>query len=288
MEIEQPGLVDAVKEAKRVLQTNGTLVERHVGGWCLQDEGFVKMREIRNVLITVDDPRNIWHNQVNRGLLLETLDILLGLNPGFVHKEWGFYNKWRTKNWKYPYTYGERIFSDQINQWNECVKILRAEPTSRQASIVIRRPEDLLVSFTPCSISLQFYVDDRRRLSTTWMMRSNDIAIGGLPRNIFIGCQLQMQMALATKLAVGKYHHFDVNLHHYTNKPKVLIELDKLKSEVNRHGNPPYLDDEAKSILRGFLESFFESGKVGDLRKYKGLEPYWKDWLNRIAQKKVP
>lgn len=287
MEIEESDLVAAVKEAKRALEEKGSLINRRVGHWCLQNEETTTIKEIRNILITVNDPRQIWYERISRGLLVDTFDILLGMNPGHVHEVWNFYDKWRTKNGEYPYSYGQRIFSGQVDQWNECVKMLLRESTSRQANVVFRRPEDLLVDYTPCSISMQFYVDEHKQLSATYMMRSNDIAIGGLPRNIFIGCQLLMQMALATKLSLGKYHHFDVNLHHYTNQPKDLVELDELNLEVNPEGDPPLLDNKEKSLIRKFLKAFFERGELGSLDNYKDIKPYWKDWLNRIAGRRL-
>ena len=72
-------------EAKRTLLKDGVVEKRHVGEWCLQPEGILGMKELHNVLIKVEDPTQMWHNKVNSGLLVDTLDILLGLNPGYVH-----------------------------------------------------------------------------------------------------------------------------------------------------------------------------------------------------------
>ena len=82
MEIVQLDLVGAVTEAKRALLKDGVVVKRHVGEWCLQPEGILGMKELHNVLIKVEDATQLWHNKVISGLLVDTLDILVGLNRG--------------------------------------------------------------------------------------------------------------------------------------------------------------------------------------------------------------
>ena len=282
MEIVQLDLVGAVTEAKRALLKDGVVVKRHVGEWCLQPEGILGMKELHNVLIKVENPIQMWHNKVNSGLLVDTLDILLGLNPGYVQKVWKFYNRWLTRSGKYPYTYGERIFGGSVNQWAECVHKLRHEPSTRQAYFVIVRPDDLRIEYTPCSIGMQFYVDDAQRLCGTYEMRSNDIAIGGLPRNLFIGCSLLVQMSLETGIRLGTYSHFDVNLHHYPNKPEDLETLEGLKAVPNPMGNPTLLDEAQKRTIHLVLGEFFEKHSRTNNPDYGGVDPYWNHWIDII------
>jgi thymidylate synthase len=287
MEIKQPDLASAVKEAKKLLITKGVTVDRISGNWCLQKEANAKMKELNNVLITVEKPGEFWHNKVNKGVLLDTLDILLGLNPGWVHKAWGFYDQWRGPDGKYLYTYGERIFTGKVRQWDECVRLLRGKPSTRQANIVIRRPEDLLNRYAPCTLSIQFYVDDKGLLNETYMMRSNDMAIGGLPRNLFIGCVLLQQMGFATGLPIGKLDHFVVNLHHYMNKPNDLEQIDGLKAEPQPE-KASYLDDSQKDSVKRVIEGLFGDKGIKAKDEYGEIAPYWRMWLNIVACVEAP
>lgn len=273
----------AVKEAKRSLLEYGVTVNRIVGQWCMQSDGVLGMKELHNVLITVEDPFSIWHNKVNQGLLADTMDILLGLNPGYVHRFWKFYRKWLTSRGEYPYTYGERIFDESINQWNECADKLRHDPSTRQANIVISRPKDLRSEYTPCSVAMQFYTDDRQRLNASYEMRSNDIAIGGLPRNIFIGCQLLTQMSLCTGIPLGSYHHFDVNLHFYPNRPEDLEIIDSMERADCPFGSPALLDESQKERARRFLKDSFSDSSAKDISLYGPFDTYWMRWLSAIS-----
>ncbi len=286
MGIESSDIADAVNKTKYALFKNGVYTDRKTGPWCLQGYDHTVMREIYNVLIEVNDPTKIWHNKISRGLLVETLDILLGLNPGNVGRVWKFYNNWRGKSGKYPYTYGERIFGGKVKQWARCVDMLRADPSTRQANIVIRRPSDVLRSYTPCSIDIQFYTDNNSCLNATYMMRSNDIALGGLARNIFIGCILLTQMSLATGLQLGKYTHFAVNLHHYTNKPEDRYSTDDIGLKGGPAQTPEYLDAQKAKYMGEMLKSFFSGYKLNRKDIQKNLGPYWSYWADRIIRNK--
>ena len=70
----------------------------------------------------------------------------------------------------FTYTYGERIGV----QLSDVMLMLRAHPETRRATIVLRRPEDLLEESAPCLSLLDFKIRGSE-LYTTAIFRSHDI-----------------------------------------------------------------------------------------------------------------
>lgn len=70
----------------------------------------------------------------------------------------------------FVYTYGERIGV----QLSDVMLMLRVHPDTRRATIVLRKPEDLLEESAPCLTVLDFKIRDGK-LYTTALFRSHDI-----------------------------------------------------------------------------------------------------------------
>lgn len=230
--IEESSVAKAARKAIRAVWLNGVKTERVVGKWCLMKPSKHFLHELHNVTITLTDPKKRWNSRVNTGMLTETLDYLLGLNPGYTHRStWEFYKQWlEKKTGKYPYTYGERVFgvghiNEKNNQWKEVVKMLRKDPTTRHAHITLHRPNDLFRKFVPCNVAWHFQVDSEGNLNMITFCRSQD-ALRGLFLDLFAYTSFLEQMALATDLPLGRYTVFEANLHIYEkDTPKLETDL---------------------------------------------------------------
>jgi len=270
MLINAYSVTDAVKKTIALLKSEGKIVNRKVGSWNMHNETMMDLIEIHGLQIRIPDVSNVprWHNFVSNGQILELLDLLLGDNPGHLHYLWNFYRKWLSHGDKYPYTYGARIFgtNESINQWDQSVKILKADPTSRHACIVIRRPEDLIEEYQPCSIFTHFQLNNNNKLDMHWVMRSNDVLTGGLPRNIFINIHILEQMSLATGIPIGDYYHYDTNVHFYeSDLEKINYLQQNIRSyeleQFPKFSSVSYLTNKQKSGIRDIFNKKYVLGK---------------------------
>jgi thymidylate synthase len=266
VDISHISVADAVKQTISDVMASKK-VKRHVGNWCMQNEGYQNLLEIHSYTIELVSPYIRWHNYVNRGLLVELFDILLGANPGHLHHVWPFYNQWRSRGGRYPYTYGERIFGEtgEINQWRQAVELLRADKTTRHAYITIRRPNDITEEYTPCSIGLFFHINHEGKLDMEWLMRSNDLDVGGLLRNLFIAAHLHEQMSLSTGIPIGNYYHHDMNVHIYEATYSKVSNLSaNLRSFVGQETPAKLLTDFDKGFINSTLDNYFLYHKLPD------------------------
>lgn len=289
--IEEATVAKAARKAIEAVREQGVKIQRRVGNWCMMKPGKHTLHELQNTIITITNPVMRWNSRVNAGMLTETLDYFLGLNPGFTHKStWRFYKKWIDKRTgKYPYTYGLRVFGtgteNEIDQWKEAVKLLKMNPTTRHAHITIGRPIDLLREFIPCNFAWHFQVDNQGRLNMITFCRSQD-AMRGLFLDLFAYAHFLEQMALATNLPLGTYTVYETNLHIY-NK-----DLDKIETEFAKPTEPytesiapkgaPLLTDKDKKVLHNLLVDIFEHRRCPRFDEVD-LNSYWKDWVIFIA-----
>jgi thymidylate synthase len=97
--------------------------------------------------------------------------------------------------------------------------MLKTDPYSRQAVIVLWRPLDLVVAHDgdcpdiPCTIAWQFILRDNR-LHMVVTMRSNDLWLG-LPYDIACFTSIQMLIASRLNVGLGCYTHQVGSLHAY-------------------------------------------------------------------------
>lgn len=236
MEIIASSVADAVRKVARSVLDNGEVVPRVVGQWTMHAENTTSnIREIHGLSVVVKDPMRRWTSLVNRGLVAETFDFLLGDNPGFIQDVWPFYRDWQTRGDRYPYVYGARIHGtdEQVDQWGQAVRTLRRDKTSRHACITIRRPQDIVEDYQPCSVAFQAQINAEGKLDFFYQMRSNDCgAPGGFARNLFMCMHVFEQLSLATGIPMGSYYHYATNMHIYE---KDLKKAETMISEVQEY-----------------------------------------------------
>ncbi len=124
---------------------------------------------------------------------------------GTVHGAYGF--RWR-----------EHFAKDQLQ---EIIRLLRAEPTSRQAVLTMWDPNvDLWavgVKDKPCNTQIYFRIHGKR-LQMTVTCRSNDIHWGAYGANAVHFSFLQEYLAAFIGVGIGPYYHLSNNYHAYVDE----------------------------------------------------------------------
>lgn len=112
-----------------------------------------------------------------------------------------------------------------ISQVEWCIARLNQDINSRQAVINYNQPRHKYphVKDFVCTLSQQFIVRDGK-LDTIVMMRSNDL-IYGLTYDIPWFAKLQREIAEATGIPIGKYHHYAASLHVYEKHFELLENI---------------------------------------------------------------
>lgn len=100
-------------------------------------------------------------------------------------------------------------------QLDNLVGLLRREPDTRRAVQLIWREDDLYHDGDrPCTLTLQFQLDEDGRLDLLVNMRSQDL-FRGVPYDLFMFTQTQLSLARQLDIEVGRYTHVVGNLHLY-------------------------------------------------------------------------
>lgn len=107
-------------------------------------------------------------------------------------------------------------------QWNrngqigKVINMLRNDPETRRASISLYdgKEIDLYKKDTICTYAINFYKDERDKLSMQVMMRSNDL-IFGFCNDQYCFSKLMELVAKDLNMEVGTYYHFVCNMHIY-------------------------------------------------------------------------
>lgn len=135
----------------------------------------------------------------------------------------------RLRHW---YRYG----ISSVDQIAECVKLLRADPTSRRAVMTIYDPAvDFCESKDiPCNNWIQWLIrDDKLHMYVT--IRSNDLMWGFSGINAFEWSILHQFMANWLDVAVGEYHQYVGSLHLYEH------HFERVQRMLDAHnGYEPY------------------------------------------------
>ena len=289
---------------------NGAENDRLVGDWAMQPEGEQKMLELYNYTMVLRNPWNCVGRHFGSkhvGILIEFFDVVRGDNPGFIHKEWKFYDKWRTLETPefgtryYPYTYGV-VINGRTRQWKECVRKLRENKNTRHAGIVCWNVEGWCPdskpmhedNFVPCTYQFHFQVIDGKLCMTT-MMRSQD-AIKGWWLDCFLYSNLAMMMADELGIPVGHYTVFQNNFHVY---PSDRDALDAFLGQLRLYPGPVEGTLACKLSSHDSLQIFdalqhlytcVEAGQPLYSSDYidKLREPYWRSLLAIVFTKYDP
>ena len=137
--------------------------------------------------------------------------------------------------------YGERIqyAKDEGDDW-ECPfnqlemveKLMRQDPSTRQAVIHIKQARNLVDHPTKdvnCTVCLQFFIREGRLYMTTYM-RSNDLWMG-FPNDVFQFTCIQVYLAMRLGLQLGTYTHIAGSLHLYKRDMET---AEKNKKEMEK------------------------------------------------------
>jgi len=301
MIIEGLSQADVIKKSLRALTEQGVETVRASGDWCMKKQPETKMLELYNVMFVVKAPELRWHTMLRRGMLLETLDYLLGLNPGYSAKMIKFYAKLVEKS-EYrvlPYSYGARIQGSEpwpaeqtkkpVNQWFNAVEMFKSNPTTRQASLIIRRPHDTCIKDTPCTWGYHFQLDKDERLNVTTFMRSQDI-LYGLPFDLFSQSMFLEQMSLATGYETGCLVEVAANFHMYMpDKERVLKRIGQLRDVHKTRCSKYIMSLPEKEVLMhrlDYVDSWPKNRylKAEELAKFLCSDrDYWFDYLELIG-----
>lgn len=121
--------------------------------------------------------------------------------------------------------YGPRL-SRQLSQ---AFTLLRRDPTTRRAVVVIWEPRDLVHDGDrPCTLSMQFLIRDEL-LEMHVTMRSQDVWLG-LTYDGFMFTQVQETLAERLQVGVGAYVHHVGSMHIYDR------DVDRAMAELETSG----------------------------------------------------
>lgn len=114
------------------------------------------------------------------------------------------------------------------NQLNKIINLLKRNPSTRRASISIYdgKEIDIYEKDTPCTYSINFYINKKNKLCMQVMMRSNDL-IYGFCNDQYCFSKLQGLVANELNLKIGNYIHYVCNMHIYEKHYKL-----KEKNEI--------------------------------------------------------
>ena len=191
--------------------------------------------------------------------------------------------------------YGSRIFRNhkrisngEFVQWDWVKSELQKDPDSRRAVIHIRTPDDSIHASkdVPCTLSLQFFLRDRK-LHLHVSMRSSDIILG-IAYDVPAFTTLQELMANELGVELGEYVHTSNSLHCYERDFAMLEEI--AKSSLNGHPMKPLPNDISVDELMGMESFVWELNKseimdgVHDMKYPTGII---RDWANVLASNKA-
>lgn len=135
---------------------------------------------------------------------------------------------------------GARILRPRggINQLRSVIELLRNDPTSRRATMVIYHPEDAGRDSrdVPCIISVTYNIR-QERLHTSVVLRSSNAA-RVLPYDLFFYSLIAEIVASELGVEVGSYHQFAVSLHIYDAD----VDLARAICSAERPAARPVMD----------------------------------------------
>jgi thymidylate synthase len=197
----------------------------------------LKTRELRDVMLTLDIPRDAICTLDERGLDMDYLEGELewyksgSLDVKDIAKHSKFWNKIQNEDGTVNSNYGHFVYHQLVNgqsqsQFDWCMDQIKADPRTRQAVINYNQPMHKFEGNKDfvCTIAQMFRVrfeegdlihhPKRLHLDSTVIMRSNDL-IYGLSYDLPWFTGVQRDMADKLKMFPGRYHHFAASLHVY-------------------------------------------------------------------------
>jgi thymidylate synthase len=116
--------------------------------------------------------------------------------------------------------YGPRVYT----QLSTVVRLLTTDPETRQAGVVIFRPDDNAINTrdVPCTLELWFMIRDGA-LHMQTSMRSND-CVWGVTYDFWQFTALQCAISRAIGVPVGTYRHNVNSLHIYIDRDQAILD----------------------------------------------------------------
>jgi thymidylate synthase len=144
------------------------------------------------------------------------------------------WNEWADENGELGPVYGKQWRSwknsdgIEIDQLANLIDGLKNDPHSRRHIINAWNVGELdKMALPPCHAFIQFYVDDKNRLSCQLYQRSADVFLG-VPFNIASYSLFTMMLAAVCDLEVGDFVHTFGDLHIYDN------HLEQVNEQLSR------------------------------------------------------
>lgn len=202
--------------------------------WFISGDTDAKTLQKQNV--------KIWNGNTSR----EYLDSI-GLNhfpEGSLGYGYGF--QWRNYNGEMDLHTGI-VTKKGIDQLQNCIELIRNNPTSRRIYMTAWNPSQLnMMALPPCHLSVQFYVRQGLYLDSLMMQRSSDCFLGE-PFNVASYAALTMMIAKITGLSPGVFTHCKGDSHIYLNHiPQVQIQINRDIREMPDlviHGEQKEIED---------------------------------------------
>jgi thymidylate synthase len=172
--------------------------------------------------------------------------------------------------------YGHRAFgaNDGVSQWSSIVNLLRDDPASRRAVLVLAVPKSDLDRSRDiaCITTVQFLVRNGS-LDCVATLRSNDAYLG-LGYDVFFLTMLQERLALELDIPLGQYHHHTASLHLY--QQDVGRARDVVKDPTQGSGTMRPMTD--LGSLPAFLatEVAIRTGVPSSQKQVRALPLYWR------------
>ena len=191
--------------------------------------------------------------------LMESIWMLAGRNDvafltQFNSRMVNFSDDGKTFNSAYGHRWRNHFGHDQLD---EVIRLLRRNPTTRQAVIQMWDSADLQKDTKDKACNTQLVFDTRgNRLNMSVFNRSNDIWWGALGANVVHFSVLQEVVSSAINLPIGVYRQISNNLHLYTElyDARKYLENPPALEEIDLYSDVAYpaslmLDDDYRTFL---------------------------------------
>lgn len=181
--------------------------------------------------------------------------------------------------------YGKKIFmpgSNGNSQWSNVVTLLKHDPDSRRALLVLNQDEDLFGPDVACVTTIQFIIREKK-VNCIANMRSNDIILG-MCYDVFFITFLQEMLASELGLNLGWYQHQVASYHLYDKHLEMAKAIIQEGTPIQREGMPPLTNPEC---VLAFLEieSILRTQHHLPLEKIETLPEYWRRLASPLIAK---
>lgn len=139
--------------------------------------------------------------------------------------------------------FGNGIFIDKFSQYNSMIGLLRKDPSTRRAVIMILDKDDDIYTDQeyPCIISLHFYLENNG-LNLNVNVRSES-AYRIMPMDIFLFTMIHEITSIILNKKLGRYSHFVNNLHIYKNEKEQIEDFLSCKNSYLIKSMEPISDE---------------------------------------------